>query len=414
MSPQSEGRPSIDRRPGDGPYNNRGGYWQQQGLDDSQYQQQNGRTNGYGQDDPSRQRFMGPPPGPADTRSPNGGLSHSPVDGRNGRSRDQTQELPVRERSRNNGSTGGGKASHGAPRICKKCGEALTGQFVRALGGTFHLDCFRCRVSPLSTPLLIDTDILTFQDCGEIVASKFFPVDDEENEGAQYPLCEVDYFRRLDLLCFDCGGALRGSYITALDRKYHIEHFTCSVCPTVFGAQDSYYEHEGKVYCHYHYSTQFAQRCNGCRTAILKQFVEIFRNGQNQHWHPECYMIHKFWNVRLSQTGADGPAQIQDDENASEERRDLVRVEEEQMEEKVYRIWSVLSAFEESSAACISDMLLHVSNGSYVEGILVAKKFIWHVDILFGATDRLDSMMVSEGVKGRVFCRWRMLLRTPH
>ena len=232
------------------------------------------------------------------------------------------------------------------------------------------------------------------------MASKFFPVDDEENEGAQYPLCEVDYFKRLDLLCFDCGGALRGSYITALDRKYHIEHFTCSLCPTVFGAQDSYYEHEGRVYCHYHYSTQFAQRCNGCQTAILKQFVEIFRNGQNQHWHPECYMIHKFWNVRLAQVGADGPLPLQADENADEEKRNMVRMEEEQMEEKVYRIWSVLSAFEESSAACISDMLLHVSNGSYVEGILVAKKFIWHVDILFGATDRLDAMMISEGMKG--------------
>lgn len=117
-------------------------------------------------------------------------------------------------------------------------------------------------------------------------------MDEDEGDG-QYPLCETDYFRRLDLLCHECGGALRGSYITALERKYHIEHFTCCVCPTVFGPQDSYYEHDGKVYCHYHYSTQFAARCNGCQTAILKQFVEIFRNGQNQHWHPECYMIHK-------------------------------------------------------------------------------------------------------------------------
>ena len=111
-------------------------------------------------------------------------------------------------------------------------------------------------------------------------------------------------------------------------------------------------------------------------------------------------MIHKFWNVRLAQTGPDGQVQIMVDENANEEKRNQVRLEEEQMEEKVYRIWSVLSAFEESSAACISDMLLHVSNGSYVEGILVAKKFIWHVDILFRATDRLDSMMVLEGLKG--------------
>ncbi|KAL1882724.1 hypothetical protein VTK73DRAFT_1244 [Phialemonium thermophilum] len=255
----------------------------------------------------------------------------------------------------------------GAVRVCKKCGEPLTGQFVRALDGTFHLDCFKCR------------------DCGQIVASKFFPADDEDGQGP-YPLCETDYFRRLGLLCYQCGGALRGSYITALDRKYHVDHFTCSLCPTVFGAQDSYYEHDGQVYCHYHYSTQFAQRCSGCRTAILKQFVEIFRNGQNQHWHPECYMIHKFWNVRLNPPRE--PVQPMHDDP---ETRELVRKEEELMEDKVYRIWSVLSTFEESSAACISDMLLHVSNGAYLEGVMVAKKFIWHVDILFRAADRLDA-----------------------
>ncbi|KAI1383191.1 RhoGAP-domain-containing protein [Hypoxylon trugodes] len=274
------------------------------------------------------------------------------------------------ERNRSRGR-GGGRTASGQLRICAKCGESLTGQFVRALDGTYHLDCFKCR------------------DCGQIVASKFFPADDEET-GGQYPLCETDYFRRLGLLCYQCGGALRGSYITALDRKYHVDHFTCSLCSTVFGAQDSYYEHDGNVYCHYHYSTQFAQRCNGCKTAILKQFVEIYRNGQNQHWHPECYMIHKFWNVRLT------PPQESSEprpEPVDAESRERVRQEEEDMENKVYRIWSVLSTFEESSAACISDMLLHVSNGVYMDGVFVAKKFIIHVDILFRSADRLDQTM---------------------
>jgi hypothetical protein len=232
------------------------------------------------------------------------------------------------------------------------------------------------------------------------VASKFFPVPDHPPN--QYPLCETDYFRRLDLLCYACGGALRGSYITALDRKYHIEHFTCSVCPTVFGAQDSYYEHEGSVYCHYHYSTQFAQKCCGCDKAILKQFVEIFRNGVNQHWHPECYMIHKYWNVRLHapvpKTAEEQEAerrqleQGQDakEQDASEEQRRLVREEEEAVEYKVHWIWQTLSTFEERSATCISDMLLHVSNGAYMEGVVAAKKFITHVDLLFSAADDLD------------------------
>jgi len=81
--------------------------------------------------------------------------------------------------------------------------------------------------------------------------------------------------------------------IITIDKKYHVEHFTCSVCPTLFGPQDSYYEHEGDVFCHLHYSTRFATKCAGCNTAILKQFVEINRNNRDECWHPECYMINK-------------------------------------------------------------------------------------------------------------------------
>ena len=32
-------------------------------------------------------------------------------------------------------------------KICGKCGKGLTGQFVRALGDTYHLECFTCHVS---------------------------------------------------------------------------------------------------------------------------------------------------------------------------------------------------------------------------------------------------------------------------
>lgn len=149
MSPQSEGRPSTDRRPGENGYNNRGGY-RQQSFEDNRNTQP-GRANGYGQTDVPKQRFMDPPPAPGESRSPNGSLPHSPVDGCNGRSRETTQDLTIRERSRTNGAPGA--KSSGTLRLCKKCGEALTGQFVRALGGTFHLDCFRCRVSTGTHPL---------------------------------------------------------------------------------------------------------------------------------------------------------------------------------------------------------------------------------------------------------------------
>ena len=109
-------------------------------------------------------------------------------------------------------------------------------------------------------------------------------------------------------------------------------------------------------------------------------------------------MIHKFWNVRLAPT--DEPVQTPPpDLDATEEEQSKVREQEELMEQKVYRIWSTLSCFEESSAGCISDMLLHVSNGAYVDGVLVAHRFIRHVDVLFAAIDRLVGYIKSRDLK---------------
>jgi hypothetical protein len=111
-------------------------------------------------------------------------------------------------------------------------------------------------------------------------------------------------------------------------------------------------------------------------------------------------MIHKFWNVRLSPAGQTWePPPV--DADATPEERENIRREEDTMEEKVYNIWSTLSTFEESSAACISDMLLHVSNGAYIDGVIVAKRFIAHVHILFAAVDELAVYIKSHGVKGK-------------
>lgn len=51
-----------------------------------------------------------------------------------------------RENSRSNGRSHT-KSPGSTTRICKKCGDPLTGQFVRALSATYHLECFKCEVS---------------------------------------------------------------------------------------------------------------------------------------------------------------------------------------------------------------------------------------------------------------------------
>ena len=40
-------------------------------------------------------------------------------------------------------------------------------------------------------------------------------------------------------------------------------------------------------------------------------------------------------------------------------------------------------------------MLLHVSNGAYIEGIIMASRFIVHVEVLFDAIDQLECLNVK-------------------
>ncbi|KAG9807715.1 GTPase-activating protein-like protein of the rho/rac family, partial [Aureobasidium melanogenum] len=55
-------------------------------------------------------------------------------------------------------------------------------------------------------------------------------------------------------------------------------------------------------------------------------------------------------------------------------------------------------------------MLLHVSNGAYVDGVMTAKKFITHVDLLFSAADNLDQVLQSHTTKGLSYSREAKLL----
>ena len=113
-----------------------------------------GRANGYGPVDVPRQRNGSS--SASNTQVANGKPlpSNEP---RNGRDRHLAQDRPPRERSRPNGAAGG---KSGGSRICKKCDQPLTGQFVRALGGTYHLECFLCRVG--ISPIILFAILLIF------------------------------------------------------------------------------------------------------------------------------------------------------------------------------------------------------------------------------------------------------------
>ncbi|KAK7203545.1 rho-type GTPase-activating protein 1 [Myxozyma melibiosi] len=277
--------------------------------------------------------------------------------------------------------------------LCARCHLPLDAPTIRAMDKTFHKSCFVCA------------------DCGNPVGERFFPLD--QPPSSPLPLCELDFFRRRSLLCHVCGGALRGDYVMAVGHKYHLEHFTCSICPRVFQADDNYYERDGSVYCHFHFSTLFADRCEGCNSAILRQFIENLRNGRHEHWHPECYMIHKFWNVRLAAESAPpasaatdpGPYVWKDDSDLTP---DLLKAKQSAVENKVFRIWTVLSEYEEVSAACISDMLQYATASSTLDAVLATSRLIYRVQVLFSAIDLLrqnPTVARSLGKEPKTLCK---------
>ena len=148
MSPQSGARLSTDRAPKEDEYQYRGTYRYQNYENSRQRNQEHSEhANGFEQTEVPRQRNGN---SAGSTHQVSNGTTLPPnVDAQNSRDNNQPQTLPARERSRTNGAPGG---KSGGPRVCKKCDQPLTGQFVRALGGTYHLECFLCRVRSIYTP----------------------------------------------------------------------------------------------------------------------------------------------------------------------------------------------------------------------------------------------------------------------
>lgn len=79
---------------------------------------------------------------------------------------------------------------------------------------------------------------------------------------------------------------------------------------------------------------------------------------------------------------------------------DELKHKQETMEMKVLQIWHVLSGYEESSAALIGEMLRAVNGRNLLDIVLLAERFILHVEALFAVIDDLEAQFALAGMKG--------------
>ncbi|CCH41777.1 Rho-type GTPase-activating protein 1 [Wickerhamomyces ciferrii] len=284
-----------------------------------------------------------------------------------------------------NGSSPNTVATRGVS-LCAACHKPITTKSVKALGKRYHTQCFGCA------------------DCGTPILSKYFPF--EKPDGEKIPLCEEHFYKRRGLTCCVCDNYLKGTHFTVFGRKYDAEHFCCKICSKKFDTDEDFFNHDNNIYCHYHFSKFFIDRCEGCEFAILKQYVEIFRGGRNQKWHVECYMIHKCWNVSISPDSI-GIASLPVIEPTEENLRNLPDINptpeelvemETKASEKISEIWNTLFKFEEDTATCISDMLQFATIHDQRKGLIATVRLILKIDALFRSIDSLHRLGINSEI----------------
>ncbi|KAI1891624.1 hypothetical protein AGOR_G00145700 [Albula goreensis] len=107
---------------------------------------------------------------------------------------------------------------------CSGCGQPVQENYLSAANGTWHPDCFVCAdcLSPFRDGCFMELD--------------------------GRPLCALHFHSRQGTLCGGCGAPISGRCISAMDRKFHPEHFVCAFCLRQL-SQGVFKEQGGKPYC---------------------------------------------------------------------------------------------------------------------------------------------------------------------
>ncbi|GAA50802.1 paxillin [Clonorchis sinensis] len=100
------------------------------------------------------------------------------------------------------------------------------------------------------------------------------------------PYCTDCHARIFSPKCANCGEAILEKCIVALGRTWHPEHFFCNGCYRGFSGQVTVHEHENRVYCPACYLERFGTRCSGCNRTITDSYITAL----DVPWHRACFV----------------------------------------------------------------------------------------------------------------------------
>lgn len=161
--------------------------------------------------------------------------------------------------------------------ICNNCGKAFQGEYIKALGASWHPGCFCCA------------------HCGQPIDSRGFL----EKKGKPYhPQC---FHERFSPRCHACGQPIEGKYLRALGKIWHPEHFVCTHCGKPI--EGNFSAHRGKPYCKEHYLLLFAEKCSLCGKPLEGDYlVDLWGNKvcKSHEQEPRCSCCARFIGMQAN------------------------------------------------------------------------------------------------------------------
>ncbi|KAJ3052188.1 hypothetical protein HK097_006740 [Rhizophlyctis rosea] len=189
------------------------------------------------------------------------------------------------------------------PPQCKACSQPVFSDLLEFQGSAYHKDHFVCNkctkvLDPASAKfknglLWCMTDFLArYPPCYECQNSIETPSIITALNRTYHPdcfsceACGSDYYKRAELMCGICGGMIEQGYVVIAGRKYHVECKRCDRCQTPL-ASKPYFTIGDETFCTSHQATMLT--CSACNKLITSTNRITHMPSSGRYFHPDCF-----------------------------------------------------------------------------------------------------------------------------
>lgn len=203
--------------------------------------------------------------------------------------------------------------------VCKACRNSVDERPLRALGHTWHPQCFTC----IHCACLLQEGDRFYTSANSIHEQGQSTTEASSGVDAHCHDCYIELsFPR----CFTClEHVIDEPAVAAAGHIFHLRCFRCSHCGLDMGIKASkdcengadikkytavrYFENGGLVYCERDFMRLFSSKCLGCSFDIFASNAQVPVNLLGGQWHRECFVCAECGKALLSE-GTDEEASI--------------------------------------------------------------------------------------------------------